>query len=285
MEPTKHITDSAQDIRLSQEASSRIRARLLTHMRENPVQAAPVHSPYQRLFIRSPFMALLRKPAAALLIIVLVSLGGASTYAAAGALPGEPLYAVKVNVIEPVKRTLAITSEAKATVNASIALTRVKEVEALAIKEQLTPEKGSKSQSDFDQSLVKARVTIEKLSEKNPEAATKLEAAFSASLDEHEIRLNTFGDAASSTNATEARSFANHIKNRTKGKVQGAFDDKEDKRESPRKDKETSDDDDGIDLPVATTTASTTVETATSSEDILPETRRSGRGFLRSLDL
>ena len=286
MEPIKHITDSAENIRLTPEASERIRARLIVHMRENPAQAAPVHSPYQRLFIQSPFMAMLRKPVAVLMILVLVSLGGASTYAAAGALPGQPLYAVKVRVVEPVKEFLAVTREAKAELNASIALTRVKEVEELAAKQQLTTEQGVKSQSGFDQSLVKARATIEKLSEKNPEAATKLEAAFSASLDAHEVRLNTFGDAASSTNATEARSFANHIKNRAKGKVQGAFDDREDKRVSPGKGKETSDDDDDVtEQPIAPITASTTVETSTSSEDAPSQTRGSGRGFLRSLGL
>lgn len=281
MEPIKHITDSAQDIRLSREASSRIRARLLAHMRENPVQA--VHSPYQRLFIRSPFMALLRKPVAVLMVLVLVSLGGASTYAAAGALPGEPLYAVKVNVIEPVKGVLAITREAKAEFNASIALARVKEVEALAAKEQLTPEQGIKSQNGFDHSLGKARATIEKLSEDNPKAAAKLEEALTASLDAHEVALTAFGGVGTSTNATEARTFANHIKNKVHGKVQGASDEKGDKSSSGDKGKGASDD---AELPVATTTESTSVESGTSSEEDAPsDTKREGKGFLRSLGL
>lgn len=282
MEPIKHITDSAQDIRLSGEASSRIRARLLTHMRENPVQPMLVHSPYQRLFIRSPFMALLRKPVAVLMVLVLVSLGGASTYAAAGALPGEPLYAVKVKVLEPVKGFLAITSEAKAELNASLAVTRVKEVEALAAKEQLTPEQGIQSQNGFDHSLGKARATIEKLSQDNPKAAAKLEEALTASLDAHEVTLTAFGGVATSTNATEARTFANHIKNKVHGKVQGTSDEKGGKGSSGDKSKGASDD---ADLPVATTTASTSVESGTSSEDAPSETRGEGRGFLRSLGL
>jgi len=282
MEPIKHITDSAQDIRLSSEASSRIRARLLAHMRENPVQA--VHSPYQRLFIRSPFMALLRKPVAVLMVLVLVSLGGASTYAAAGALPGEPLYAMKVNVIEPVKGVLAITREAKAEFNASIALTRVKEVEELAAKEQLTPEQGIKSQNGFDHSLGKARATIEKLSEDNPKAAAKLEEALTASLDAHEVALTAFGGIATSTNATEARTFANHIKNKVHGKVQGASDEKDNKDRSGKG--EGAPDEDVSSAPVATTTASTSVESGTSSEeDALSDTKREGKGFLRSLGL
>lgn len=282
-DPIDHLKDSAQGIRLTREAFGRMRARLTLHMREHPIAAQSVHSPYHRFSIRSPFLSWLRRPVAALMLILLVGFGGASTYAAAGALPGEPLYAVKVNVIEPVKGFLAVSPEARAVWHVSVAETRMKEVEQLAAKDELTPERGAKVQKGFDRSLEEARATIEDISRGNPEAAAKIEKDLTATLDAREAALTSFAVTASSTNAAEARSFAEHVKNKVHGKGKGASDEKGDKGSSGGKGKGASDDD--IGLPVATTTASTTVETSTSSEDILPETKGTGRGFLRSLGL
>lgn len=285
-DPIDHLKDSAQGVRLTREAAERIRARLTLHMHEHPIAAQPVHSPYHRFSIRSPFLSWLRRPVAALMVILLVGFGGASTYAAAGALPGEPLYAVKVKVIEPVKGFLAITPEAKAEMKASIALMRVKEVEALAAKNTFTPEKGTKVKEGFDTSFGEARATIQKLKNENPAAAQKLEDSLVASLDAREAALHTFATTTATTSsatAAEVSSFAKHMKNRVHGKVQGASDEKGNNGSSEGKGKGASDD--AIELLVATTTTSTTIETSTSSEDILPETKGNGRGLLRSLGL
>lgn len=286
MDLIDHLKDSAQGIRLSREASERMRARLTLHMREHPIAAQPVDSPYHRFSIRSPFLSWLRRPVAALMFILLVGFGGASTYAAAGALPGEPLYAVKLKVIEPVKGLLAITPEAKAEMKASIAVTRVKEVEALAVKNTFTPEKGVNVKEGFDTSFGEARARIQMLKNENPAAAQKLEESLVASLDDREAALRSFATTTATTSsatAEEVSSFVKHMKNRVHGKVQGASDEKGNNGSSGGKGKGALDD--PIELPIATTTASTTVETSTSSEDTLPKTKGNGRGLLRSQGL
>lgn len=222
MDPIEQLKNSAQEVRLEAEASDRIRARLVAHMVAHPVAT---QSPYQRFFIRSPFMSLVRKPVAALAVVLLIGLGGATTFAT-GALPGDVLYPVKVSVIEPMQGFLAVSPEAKAEWKVSVAETRVSEVVQLAVQDKLTPEQGVSIQEGFDQSLGTARDTIDTLSKENPDAATKLEESFTTALDTHEAALNTIASTSSSTNATEAHSFANHIKNKVHGKVEGAPDER-----------------------------------------------------------
>lgn len=214
--PIEQLITSAKNIRFPAGVSERIRERLVAHMYEHPMS---VRSPYQHFFVRSPLMAVLT-------LLLLVGLGGATTYAAADALPGDPLYPVKVGMIEPVRGLLALSPEAKAVVNVSIAETRASEVVQLAAKNKLTPENGISFKEDFDHSLRAARTTLKKLSEENPDAADKLEKSLTASLDEHETALNSFAATASTTNTGEAQTLADHIKNKVHGEVQGASDEK-----------------------------------------------------------
>lgn len=211
--PIEQFTESAKEVRLGSEAYARMRARLVAHMRLHPAELVPVVSPYQRfLSILSPFASTLKRPVAMLAMAALVVVGGGSTYAAAGALPGNPLYPLKVKVIEPVQGLLAVTSEAKAEWHASITNKRLAEVEELAKKEILTPEEGVKSQDRFDRSLEAAQATLTKLSQENPGAAKKIEESFAAALGEKEDALEMLGVSTTSRNAKEAREFAGHIR-------------------------------------------------------------------------
>lgn len=204
---------SAREVRLSTEGVKRMREHLIAHMREHPIPNRLVQSPYQRFVgVFSPFASSLRTPVLMAVLLLLVAVGGATTYATEGALPGDPLYSLKVSVLEPIRGLLAISPEEKAVWHASLVETRVSEVEQLAAKEKLTPEEGSKSQKRFDQSLQTARATLEKLSKENPEAAAKIEASFTASLDERQHTLDTIELMMPSINATEAHEFARHIR-------------------------------------------------------------------------
>lgn len=229
--PIEQFIDETNAIRLSGEEKARIHSRLVAHMRANPIPAKPVATPYQSFFgVLSPFAFLLRMPVAALALILLVTVGGATTFAAQGALPGNPLYPLKVRVIEPVKGLMAVSAEEKAAWQVSLVEARVSEVEQLALKAKLTPEEGLKSQERFDRSLQTARETIQRLSEDNPNEAKKIEDSFTVSLDVHEDTLDRFGDSASS-NAREARAFADHMRD---SKHTGNRD-SGDKRESDKK--------------------------------------------------
>src|SRR3989344_5538093 len=106
--PIEQFMDSAPRIRLASEAARRIREILIVHMRANPVATKPIQSPYHSFFtILSPLTSTLRMPAMALALILVVTIGGATAFAAAGTLPGDTLYPVKVNVIEPVRGRMA----------------------------------------------------------------------------------------------------------------------------------------------------------------------------------
>ena len=211
--PIEQFIDSAHEIRLTSEASRRIREKLIVHMRANPVATKPIQSPYHSFFtILSSLTSTLRMPAMALALILVVTIGGATAFAAAGTLPGDTLYPVKVNVIEPVQGLFSLSREEKAEWQVSLAETRVEEVVRLADKEQLTSEEGAQGQARFDRSLKKARETIKRLSQDDPEVATRIETLLTTSLRRHEDDLHEIGSFSSSTNAREAHSFAEHVR-------------------------------------------------------------------------
>jgi len=74
----------------------------------------------------------------AAVLVLFASVG--TSYAAQGSLPGDALYAVKVNVNEKVASVMAITPVARAQFDAGLAERRLEEVEILAAAHRLTPE-------------------------------------------------------------------------------------------------------------------------------------------------
>lgn len=209
MEPIDHLKNEAEQVRLSAESSLRMRERLVAHARAHP---ALVRSPYQRFIYR------VRMPLTALSLMLLIGAGGATSYAALDSLPGDPLYLMKVSVIEPMQAALAFSPQQKALLQVKVAETRASEEVQLAAKNKLTPEQGVALKEDFDHSLGAARETLTTLSKKNPGAAKKLEASLKSALDEHESALNTFAISSSTATSTaiEARAFADHIRNRAR---------------------------------------------------------------------
>ena len=212
------FTKSAHEVRLDDGATSRIRERLIAHMRTHPF----VPSPYQRFFgVLSPFTSLLRKPVFVTPLAFLLVFGGASAYAATDALPGDILYPMKTGLIEPIRGLFAVSDEAKAAWKISLTETRLMEVEQLVVKKQLTPEERTKSEERFNAALDEAREVIQKLSETNPGAAERIESSFSASLGEHQRTLSSLEGATTTGAATETHSFVEFIKQEIAPQVQG----------------------------------------------------------------
>jgi hypothetical protein len=215
----KQFTKSIQSIRLETDASDRIRNRLVEQMRLHPIQTK---SPYQRFFTQSPLKTFMGKSVA--VVLMTAGFGGATAFAATGSLPGDTLYPMKVGVIEPVQGLLATTSEKRAARSVSLALIRVKEVEQLASKNRLTSDRGVRVRESFDHSLAVAQVSIGRLKKENPAIATKLEESLDSAIDEHKAVLDAFAITSSSTSASEAESFATHLKNKVQRKAQGTRD-------------------------------------------------------------
>jgi len=72
------------------------------------------------------------------LVTVLVA-GVGTTYAAVNALPGDPLYGIKINVAEPVEHVLTASNESQAQWDVTLANRRLVEAEKLAATGDLTP--------------------------------------------------------------------------------------------------------------------------------------------------
>ncbi|MDE2173431.1 MAG: hypothetical protein KGJ31_02425 [Patescibacteria group bacterium] len=91
-------------------------------------------APAGRAIFPDAWLAYFGRPAvlalAALLILTLSS--GGLVYAAQGTLPGDALYPLKVDVIEPLRVTLAVSPEAKASLQMTFAEHRIDEAAQLA---------------------------------------------------------------------------------------------------------------------------------------------------------
>lgn len=114
--------------RLTDEERVTLFARIEGHVAQTPLRVSyPLRSPFAR-----------RVGVAGALTLFLVSFG--ISYAAERALPGEPLYAVKVHVNEGIARALAVTPESKAKVAESELKRRAVEVETLSTRVTLDDE-------------------------------------------------------------------------------------------------------------------------------------------------
>ncbi len=134
---------------------------------------------------------------ASLLIFVLV--GSSTAYAAEGALPGQPLYAVKINVNENVEAALAVTPVQKAQVHSKLAQRRVEEAEALAASGELDAQKTAALAANFDVHAQAAASSTAVLAENDPAAAADVKADFDSSIHAHSEILAVLGDTSSST--------------------------------------------------------------------------------------
>lgn len=108
------------------------------HMRAELSAYADLHAVTPRVVaMRSPFSywAPLSRAFAALLLMVGVV--GGSAYASSDALPGEPLYSIKLHISEPVQTALIPTKEGKASWHAVLAERRLEEATKLAVAGKL----------------------------------------------------------------------------------------------------------------------------------------------------
>ncbi len=120
---------------------------------------------------RTPWLIRILKPALAGVILAGLAGGGVS-FAAENSLPGDPLYPVKINVIEPVQGWFAVSSEARADWEAKLAERRLEEAEKLAAENRLDDEKRAEAESEFQKHAEKAKEHIAAL-----EAGADLNAA------------------------------------------------------------------------------------------------------------
>lgn len=136
----KGIKDIRGEVRLSPEKKELILSRLVSYLERNPVLKNPYYNTqpsfiYSILFSRSVYYAMF--------VILILGSGGYGTYNnAKNSLPGDRLYSMKVDVIEPLKYAMAVTPVAKVNVQSENLTERLIEAERLASQGRLSDSSG-----------------------------------------------------------------------------------------------------------------------------------------------
>ena len=161
-------------------------------------------------------------PVAGLLLVV-AFLGGGTSLAAEGAVPGDFLYPVKVKFNEEVRAALAVSGEADASWEARRAERRLEEAVELSARGSIPAEAYARVEANFAASADRAQEKIEALDARGEtRIAASIASRFEAALRAHEEILGRFeegvrGDVAI---AMEARASAS-AERKAAGKIRG----------------------------------------------------------------
>lgn len=161
-----------KDIKLSESEKAVIRSRLALVMSREVEKK-------QSLFQRTLYHTL-RISLSSLAFFIFV--GGMVSAIADQALPGDPLYAFKLNVNEEVKGFFKNTPEEKVAYGAKRVETRVKEIQTLADSKSLTKEKQLAAQKAIDAHIEDLSTNLKNLSATAPNTALVATAKLEESL-------------------------------------------------------------------------------------------------------
>ncbi len=128
-------------------------------------------------------------------IVLLLALlaGGGTSLAAEQALPGDALYPVKVDIMEPIRATLAVSPEAKAKWQTRVAERRLEEGERLLASGSLSDENRAKIEAGFEIAASSARARIEAVRQSDSAAAAFIDSDFETSLKTHGFIITQLG--------------------------------------------------------------------------------------------
>jgi hypothetical protein len=212
--PLNNLRDAAEHIRLSDQEKSLVRAHLVKMVRLSEAQARPkqpVATPY---FFFFSFQRL----AMPMAVLLIVALGGTTTYAAQGSLPGGVLYPVKIYVNENIQEALAVSEKAKVSFHTSVAEERLMEAEALASEGKLDAQTSSNIEANFNDHVAKADTIAATLEESDPASGVEARATLDSSIAAHSSILARIGDNSSDEQTKEN---SNSIAMRARSREQG----------------------------------------------------------------
>ncbi|HUY62788.1 MAG TPA: DUF5667 domain-containing protein [Candidatus Paceibacterota bacterium] len=189
---------AADAVRLPDGDRVRIRANLAAY-----AKAHPRTSIVSRFFgagapkaVPSPYQSWLRRPMPAIAaVLILILIGGGTSYAAEGALPGDALYPIKVNVNEPIQEALAFTPQSKAAVAANIAVTRLDEAQQLAAAGKLSTTTAVMLDANLQAHVTQADSAAAALAKSDPLAAAETQSSLDARLNAHRDILQAVADS------------------------------------------------------------------------------------------
>ncbi len=190
------LQNKARTTKLAPDEKQVMRVQLYNYLEANSgYEAASVSAPMRSVpSMQYWFAPRFAMPFAALLLVVF---SGGTAFAAQNALPGDALYAIKINVNEAVQTALATSPVAKAEVEASLATNRLEEAETLAANGKLDATVTAQLASNFERHVSVAQDTAANLESDDPGTAAQLNAKFDGALAAHGAILTLLGDDSS----------------------------------------------------------------------------------------
>lgn len=181
-----------KSVTLTEEEKGRIRAHAAYVIMNTPTNAPAIRSLFQRGMYHGLRIALSS-------FLFFIFIGGTVSAVADSALPGDPLYAFKLNVNEEVKGLFQKTPQEKVAYGAKRVENRVNEIKTLAASKTLTKAKQETVQKALDSHIKELSTDLNTLSNVAPTAAlsatTTLEESLKANkeLIEQSSTLDTEG--------------------------------------------------------------------------------------------
>ena len=184
----------AAEVRLTPDERASLRRSLLAYMAEHPVRERRFErQTWQRSSLWSSLT--FARPMPIALAGLLIIFSGGVSLAAEGALPGDVLYAVKVNVNEELRARAAFSPEAKVAWEIRRAERRLEEAETLASRGELKAEARSQVEEHFGAQTERVRERIAEFESRGDVNSTaELSSNFEASLRAHEQILHRLGE-------------------------------------------------------------------------------------------
>ncbi len=181
------LNDVKQLIRLEPQRKEAIRTRLLHLVEAEPLHEATLVLADRRAKPRSLFSSLFRNPMPAFAMgAIFVLVGGGTSFAAQGALPGDALYAVKTGFNEKIVTALQFTTEAQANYESELAGRRLEEAAELTAQGTISPETQADIERRFSEHAEQAQADILKIKEQGDIAlAAGIASRFEAQLQAH----------------------------------------------------------------------------------------------------
>jgi hypothetical protein len=189
----KKLKDAFAQTRLTEAEKASMRAEISRFADAHPLRTAhgfSAPSPSRFLYIS----AWNYRVPAALAVFLLV---GGTASAAQASLPGDALYPMKIHVNEQVEAALALSSEAKAEVEARLATRRLDEAQELAVEGKLTPQANAEITERFAAHADALDKHLAKLSERgNFSAVAKVNGEVEDALDARFETLESLAQGA-----------------------------------------------------------------------------------------
>ena len=200
----KHIKNAGAYMTLTEAEREKMRALLQEYAMMKPVRKSIAAVP-ARVTFPNAWLAYARRPIGIAIgaVLILTISSGSIAYAAEGTLPGDVLYPIKVNVIEPVQLALAASPEAKAALQMRFAGYRIDEAALLAKNGKLGGTTEAVLAANFTENVSGAITAMAQERKRNSAVADLLSTGFAARLAAYESVLAVAGGHSRSKAATE----------------------------------------------------------------------------------